>query len=146
MLDQTARPKTGGEALLMALKASGIDYLFANAGTDFPPIIEGLVQLSESDAPTPITVAHETAGMAMAHGHWLVTGRPQAVMVHVNVGLANAVMGVINAVVFVFMYMMVLRGGLAKIGTKKVKGNLVNVKKARAGNVLGVVQRLPAGG
>jgi acetolactate synthase-1/2/3 large subunit len=35
--------------------------------------------------------------MAMAHGHWLVTGRPQAVMVHVNVGLANAVMGVINA-------------------------------------------------
>lgn len=97
MLDQTARPKTGGEALLMALKASGIDYLFANAGTDFPPIIEGLVQLSESDAPTPVTVPHETAGMAMAHGHWLVTGRPQAVMVHVNVGLANAVMGVINA-------------------------------------------------
>ena len=77
MLDQTARPKTGGEALLMALKASGIDYLFANAGTDFPPIIEGLARLSESDVPTPVTVPHETAGMAMAHGHWLVTGRPQ---------------------------------------------------------------------
>ena len=33
----------------------------------------------------------------MAHGHYLVSGRPQAIMVHVNVGLANAAMGVINA-------------------------------------------------
>ena len=33
----------------------------------------------------------------MAHGYFLATGRPQAVMVHVNVGLANTVMGVINA-------------------------------------------------
>ena len=97
MFEETARPKTGGEALLTALKECGIDYLFANAGTDFPPIIEGLARLPESDVPTPVTVPHETAGMAMAHGYWLVTGAPQAVMVHVNVGLANAVMGVINA-------------------------------------------------
>ena len=33
----------------------------------------------------------------MAHGYWLATGRPLAVMVHVNVGLANTLMGVINA-------------------------------------------------
>ena len=33
----------------------------------------------------------------MAHGYYLATGRPQAVMVHTNVGLANAVMGLINA-------------------------------------------------
>ncbi len=97
MFNDQARPKTGGEALLTALKDCGIDYLFANAGTDFPPIIEGLARLPEEVVPTPILVPHETAGMAMAHGHWLVTGRPQAVMVHVNVGLANAVMGVINA-------------------------------------------------
>ena len=97
MFEDQDRPKTGGEALLTALKACGIDYLFANAGTDFPPIIEGLARLPEGDVPTPVTVPHETAAMAMAHGHWLVTGRPQAVMVHVNVGLANAVMGVINA-------------------------------------------------
>lgn len=97
MFEDAARPGTGGEALLLALKACGIDYLFANAGTDFPPIIEGLARLPEDEVPTPVTVPHETAGMAMAHGHWLVTGRPQAVMVHVNVGLANAVMGVINA-------------------------------------------------
>ena len=33
----------------------------------------------------------------MAHGYYLATGKPQAVMVHVNVGLANSVMGVLNA-------------------------------------------------
>ena len=40
---------------------------------------------------------HEQAAIAMAHGYWLATGRPLAVMVHVNVGLANTLMGVINA-------------------------------------------------
>jgi acetolactate synthase-1/2/3 large subunit len=33
----------------------------------------------------------------MAHGAHLVTGRPQAVMVHVSVGTANAVCGLMNA-------------------------------------------------
>ena len=90
-------PKTGAESLLLGLKTHGVDYLFANAGTDFPPIIEALVGLPGDLMPEPVTVPHETAGVAMAHGYYLVTGRPQAVMVHVNVGLANAAMGVINA-------------------------------------------------
>ena len=94
--DQRA-PATGADALLRGLKASGIDFLFANAGTDFPPIIEAMASLPAEAAPVPITVPHETAGVAMAHGYFLVTGRAQAVMFHVNVGLANAVMGVINA-------------------------------------------------
>jgi len=92
-----AAPRTGAEAVLMALKVNGIDWLFANAGTDFPPVIEALAALSADSMPTPVTVPHETAAVAMAHGFYLVSGQPQAVMVHVNVGLANAVMGVINA-------------------------------------------------
>ena len=83
--------------MLLALKANGVDYLFANAGTDFPPIIEALASLDPDFLPQAVTVPHETASMAMAHGYYLVTGQAQAVMVHVNVGLANAVMGVINA-------------------------------------------------
>ena len=93
----SAAPRTGAEAVLMALKANGIDWLFANAGTDFPPVIEALAALPADSMPTPVTVPHETAAVAMAHGFYLVSGQPQAVMVHVNVGLANAVMGVINA-------------------------------------------------
>ncbi len=94
MTDQ--RRQTGAEAMLGALADCGVRWLFANAGTDFPPVIEALAQLGE-DAPEPVTIPHETAAVAMAHGVWLVTGEAQAVMVHVNVGLANAAMGVINA-------------------------------------------------
>lgn len=92
-----AAHRTGAADLLAGLKNVGIDYLFANAGTDFPPIIEAFASVPADRLPAPITIPHETACVAMAHGHYLVTGRAQAVMVHVNVGLANAAMGVINA-------------------------------------------------
>jgi acetolactate synthase-1/2/3 large subunit len=36
-------------------------------------------------------------GVAMAHGYAMVTGRPQAMMVHVGVGTANSLNGLINA-------------------------------------------------
>lgn len=90
------RPKTGAEAVLMTLKAQEVDYLFAKAGTGFPPIIEALATRPET-LPEPVTIPHKTAAVAMAHGYYLVSGKPQTVMVHVNVGLANAAMGVINA-------------------------------------------------
>ena len=87
------------EAYLALLKRRGIDWLFANAGTDFAPIIEALVRGRKAGIAMPeaVPIAHETIAVAMAHGFYLVTGRPQAVMVHVNVGTANALMGLINA-------------------------------------------------
>ncbi|MDC1438657.1 thiamine pyrophosphate-requiring protein [Planktomarina temperata] len=95
-MDQS-HEQTGAESLLDGLSLSGIQYMFANAGTDFPPIIEALARRDPSAAPVALTIPHETAAVAMAHGAYLVTGRAQSVMVHVNVGLANSVMGVINA-------------------------------------------------
>ena len=41
--------------------------------------------------PRPILVPHENLAVAMAHGVYLMTGRPQGVMVHVNVGTANTI-------------------------------------------------------
>jgi acetolactate synthase-1/2/3 large subunit len=91
--------ETVAEAFLALLADRGVDYLFANAGTDFPPVIEALAAMAAKGlkAPQPITVPHENLAMAMAHGHTLVSGRPQAVMVHVNVGSANALCGALNA-------------------------------------------------
>jgi acetolactate synthase-1/2/3 large subunit len=92
-------PTFAAEGLLNRLKTNGIDYLFANGGTDFAPVIEGFANgmAKETPLPTPVIVPHETAAMGMAHGYYLVTGKPQAVMVHVNVGLGNCVMGIVNA-------------------------------------------------
>ncbi len=90
---------TAGAAIFQRLKALGVDYVFANSGTDFPPIIEGLVQAQREGTALPeaLTIPHEHVAMGMAHGHWLISGRPQAVMLHTNVGLANGAIGAINA-------------------------------------------------
>ena len=39
---------------------------------------------------------HENLAVAMAHGAYAMTGRPQAVMVHVNVGTGNTINNLIN--------------------------------------------------
>ena len=82
----------------MRLKVNGVDYLFGNAGTDFAPVIEAYANapLKNMPVPEPLVIPHECAAIGMAHGYYLATGRPQAAMVHVNVGLANSVMGLIN--------------------------------------------------
>src|SRR5205823_3921656 len=86
------------ECGLALLAARGIDYFFGNAGTDFAPIIEAYTRRRARGQllPRPVTVPHEVPAVAMAHGYAMVTGRPQAVMVHVIVGTANALGGVIN--------------------------------------------------
>ncbi|SEO64253.1 acetolactate synthase-1/2/3 large subunit [Salinihabitans flavidus] len=93
------RTVSAGAALLSRLRSVGVDYIFANSGTDFPPIIEGLAEAAATDMPLPhaLTIPHEHAAMGMAHGYYLATGRPQAVMAHTNVGLANCAIGAINA-------------------------------------------------
>lgn len=96
---KTIKVDSAAEAYLTVLKDRDVDYLFGNAGTDFPSIIEGLSKslTGEGSAPTPVTVPHENLGVAMAHGYFVSTGRLAAVMVHVNVGTANAICGVMNA-------------------------------------------------
>lgn len=90
---------SAGAALFTRLKALGVDYVFANSGTDFPPVIEGLAEAQAKDVALPqaLVIPHEHAALGMAHGYYLMTGRAQAVMLHTNVGLANGVIGAINA-------------------------------------------------
>ncbi len=87
------------ETFLTLLKQKGVDYLFINSGTDAAPIAEAYARqpLSRLDFPTPVIGTHENLVVGMAHGYTMVTGRTQAVMVHVSVGAANAVCGVMNA-------------------------------------------------
>lgn len=90
---------TVADAYLQLLASLGVDYLFANAGTDFPPIVEALARARATGArvPNAVVIPHEQTAISMAHGYWLVSGRTQAVMLHVSVGTANAVCGVMNA-------------------------------------------------
>jgi acetolactate synthase I/II/III large subunit len=87
------------EAYLALLAERGVDYLFANAGTDFAPIVEAYAKAAHSGlkAPKPLIATHENVAISMAHGYAIASGKVPAVMVHVSVGTANALCGVFNA-------------------------------------------------
>ena len=89
---------TTARFLLDGLTEIGIDYLFCNLGTDHAPIIEEMAKMEAAGVPFPKTILcpHENTAMHMAGGYALVTGRGQGVMVHVDVGTANAAMGMHN--------------------------------------------------
>lgn len=99
MTEQSKASMTAGGVIFTHLKTLGIDYVFANSGTDFPPIIEGLAEANAKDIAVPevMIIPHEHAAMGMAHGYYLMSGKAQAVMLHTNVGLANGAIGAINA-------------------------------------------------
>lgn len=89
------------EGFLELLEARGVRYFFGGgAGTDFPPFIEAFAKREAQgrrDGLRPITVIHEITTISMAHGYTMVTGEPQAVMLHTIAGTANAAGGIINA-------------------------------------------------
>jgi acetolactate synthase-1/2/3 large subunit len=88
-----------GEAYLALLAERGVEYLFANAGTDFAPLVEAFAKGARTGAPMPrpVIATHENLALSMAHGWAMVTGRVPAVMVHVSVGTANGVCAAMNA-------------------------------------------------
>jgi acetolactate synthase-1/2/3 large subunit len=88
---QRAPARTGAEAILQLLVASGVDYVFLNPGTDTAPIQEALVALAADGQRVPALVPclYENVAMAAAHGYFLVTRQPQLVVVHVDVGTQN---------------------------------------------------------
>ncbi len=87
------------EAYLALLAERGVEYLFANAGTDFAPLVEAFAKGARTGTPLPrpVIATHENLALSMAHGWAMVTGRIPAVMVHVSVGTANGVCAAMNA-------------------------------------------------
>lgn len=98
MADKRLRTATVADAYIALLADRGIDYIFANAGSDFTPIIEALAKAQSlgTPAPKPLAVPHENVAMAIAMGNTMVSGKPQLVMVHTNVGTANALCQMLN--------------------------------------------------
>src|ERR1700759_2667071 len=76
----------------------GIDYIFANLGTDHVSLIEEMARWDSEGRKHPemILCPHEIVAVHMAGGYALATGRGQAVFVHVDAGTANACMAIQN--------------------------------------------------
>jgi acetolactate synthase-1/2/3 large subunit len=87
---------TASTAFLEALTEAGVSFIFANFGSDHPALIEAIAEARAHGRRIPeiITCPNEMAGMSAAQGYAQVSGRPQAVIVHVECGtqaLAGAV-------------------------------------------------------
>ncbi|HVW84891.1 MAG TPA: thiamine pyrophosphate-requiring protein [Bryobacteraceae bacterium] len=87
---------TTATAFLEALRDAGVEYIFANLGSDHTALIESLAEAKAAGDTMPrlITCPNEMVALSAAHGYAQATGRPQAVFVHVECGtqaLAGAV-------------------------------------------------------
>jgi acetolactate synthase-1/2/3 large subunit len=92
---------TTSTAFLEALAEAGVRYVFANLGSDHPGLIEALAQAKadgrSGELPEIIICPHETVALSAAHAYAMVTGEPQAVVVHVDSGTQNVAGAVNNA-------------------------------------------------
>ena len=79
---------TGAEAFLELLNANNVSYIFLNPGTDTVAIQEAFSKFRALGRRTPemILCLHESVAMAAAHGHFMVSAKPQVVLVHVDLG------------------------------------------------------------
>jgi acetolactate synthase-1/2/3 large subunit len=81
------------------LSEAGISYLFANFGSDHPGIVEAIAKGRATGLPLPeiITCPSEMVALSAAHGFAQVTGRAQAVLVHVECGTQSLAGAIHNA-------------------------------------------------
>jgi acetolactate synthase I/II/III large subunit len=86
-----------GAAFIEALYEAGVSHIFANFGSDHPSIIEALAEFRATGRPAPkvITCPNEMVALSAAQGFAQVSGRAQAVIVHVDCG-TQAIAGALH--------------------------------------------------
>ncbi len=103
---------TASTALLEALSEWGVSHVFVNFGSDHPALIEAIAEARAHGRAIPaiVTSPHEMVALSCAHGHAQVSGRAQAVIVHVECGtqslggaVHNAARGHVPVLVFAGM-------------------------------------------
>ncbi|KAL5116188.1 hypothetical protein ACEQ8H_005965 [Pleosporales sp. CAS-2024a] len=91
---------TASFAFFEALWEYGVSHVFVNLGSDHPSIIEAIVKgqnENKGQFPKIITCPNEMVALSMADGYARTTGKPQCVIVHVDVGTQGLGAAVHNA-------------------------------------------------
>ena len=81
---------TGGEAMVRAAVANGIDTIFGLPGAQIYPLFDAIHQSSDVNA---IISRHEQGAAYMAFGYASATGRPGAFSVVPGPGVLNTTLG-----------------------------------------------------
>ncbi|KAF2033418.1 thiamine pyrophosphate enzyme [Setomelanomma holmii] len=91
---------TTAYAIFEGLWEAGVRNCFVNVGSDHPSVLEAFVKGKRERPnafPRMITCPSEVTAISIADGYARVTGQPQAVLVHVDVGTQALGQGVHNA-------------------------------------------------
>ncbi|KAI0527971.1 thiamine pyrophosphate enzyme [Xylaria bambusicola] len=91
---------TASFAFFEALWDAGVTHCFVNLGSDHPSIIEAMVKgqsENKGNFPRIITCPNEMVAMSMADGYARLSGKPQCVIIHVDVGTQGLGAAVHNA-------------------------------------------------
>lgn len=82
------------DAMLRILRDEGVRKVFGNPGTSELPFIDALASADDIEY---VLGVHEGSVVAMADGYARATGRPAFVSLHIAAGLANGLIGLLNA-------------------------------------------------
>src|SRR4051795_5237399 len=89
--------KPNSDFMVDVIKSLKIDYVYSNPASSFRGLHESLINYGKNQMPEFITCMHEESSVAMAHGYFKATGKPQLMLCHGTVGLMHATMAVYNA-------------------------------------------------
>ena len=89
--------RPASDFMVDVIKSLKIEYIYSNPASSFRGLHESLINYGKNTMPEFLTVTHEEASVAMCHGHFKATGKPQMALMHGTVGLQHAAMAVYNA-------------------------------------------------
>src|SRR5262247_2077254 len=89
--------KPNSDFMVDVIKSLKIEHIYSNPASSFRGLHESLINYGKNSMPDFITCMHEESSVAMAHGYFKATGKPQMMLCHGTVGLQHAVMSVYNA-------------------------------------------------
>jgi acetolactate synthase-1/2/3 large subunit len=87
-MEKTVPVNEGAEAFVELLNANGVDNVFLNPGTGSSSIQEALSKFKAlgKRIPNVILCLHEFTGMSAAQGYFMISKKPQVVIVHETLG------------------------------------------------------------
>src|SRR5829696_3476397 len=89
--------RSGSDFMVDVIKSLDIDYVYSNPASSSRGLHESLINYGKNTKPEFITCMHEESAVAMTHGYFKVTGKPQMMLCHGTVGLMHATMAIYNA-------------------------------------------------
>ncbi|MGH6770105.1 MAG: thiamine pyrophosphate-binding protein [Xanthobacteraceae bacterium] len=92
-----AAGRPASDFMVDVIRSMNIEYCYCNPASSFRSLHESLINYGNNKKPEFITVTHEESSIAMCHGYFKASGKPQMALMHGTVGLQHGCMAIYNA-------------------------------------------------